>query len=75
MITYHVILDRIRKRLAAGKVGENIQVLPFQMTTDDAEAIHMDKTSKIEKINRSAIAVFPILNTIFYGIYVYYTLN
>ena len=45
-----------------------------EFKTSDGRNVKNDE-HKINKINRNAIIIFPILNGIFYGIYFYLTLN
>lgn len=71
MITYHIILDRLR--IYFEKTTED-DVLPFK-TTDYIALMKKNGGKKIIKINNSFIMLFPILNTLFYVIYFYLTLN
>lgn len=71
IITFHIILDRIRKY--SEKSNDN-EVHLFA-ATDDEHRARKEETNKICWINKIAIIVFPFLTSIFYGIYLYFTLN
>ena len=71
MIIYHVILDRARQHF---EQTNNKYVLPYK-TTDFMALMKKHSTKKITKINNRFIIVFPILNSLFYGMYLYFTMN
>ena len=66
IISYHIILDRMRKHFEKVDNTEYIQQL---QPTDNTNSIDSDESNKINRINLVGIMVFPLLNGIFYGIY------
>ena len=50
------------------------EVLPFK-TTDYIIFMKRNGTNKMTKFNNTFIMVFPIINSLFYAIYFYLTLN
>lgn len=72
IITYHVVIDRMRKHLE--KVDEDT-VRQFQAADDENAVERNNATDKINWINQIVTIVFPFLNGTFYGIYFYLTLN
>ena len=69
MITYHIILDRVRKYFEKHNGDE---VLPFK-TKDYLGLMKRNGRNKITRINNSIIMIFPILNSLFYAVYFYIT--
>ena len=71
IITYHVILDRMREQFGKG----NDDIVRQLHASNEKNVAEQDATNKINRINQVVIIVFPFLNGIFYGIYFYLTLN
>ena len=71
MIIYHIMLDIMRKHF---EKTDDDRVHPFT-ATEDEDIMETDGTNKIRTINNNTIMAFPIVNSVFYGIYFYLTLN
>ena len=71
IITFHIVLDRVRQRF--GKSGDD-EVQMFEATNDPNEA-RREHTNKICRLNNISAMLFPFINSIFYGIYFWVTLN
>ena len=71
MIAYHVVLGRLKKHFE--KQLEN-DCLPFK-AFDTREDIKVKAKMKISSIDRYFVLIFPILNIVFYVVYLYSILN
>ena len=66
MIVYHIVLDRIRKKLENAR---GVQVLVVDFENDEENSEEKLNERSIEKINKALIALFPTLNGLFYILY------
>ena len=71
MIVYHVSLGRLQKYIEMPKDDE---VIPFK-ATDYMRQLKTKARNTITLIDTNFILAFPILNSIFYAVYFYVTLN
>ena len=74
MIAYHIVLDRLRSYFNTHSIDDN-QVIPFKKLEEDVLSLKKDGWKIIHRINDCLIIVFPGVNGIFYGIYIYLTLD
>ena len=72
MISYHIILGRLKKYFEVP--DDQDDVVPFDRS-DYKEQLKTKAKRKISLIDGNFILVFPILNSIFYSVYFYLTLN
>ena len=66
MIVYHIVLDRIRKKLENAR---GVQVLVVDFENDEENSEEKLNERSIEKINKALIVLFPTLNGLFYILY------
>ena len=72
MISYHIILGRLQKYFEIP--NEQDDVVPFK-ASDYMKQMKTKAKKKISLIDGNFILVFPIMNSIFYSVYFYLTLN
>ena len=69
--SYHIALQRMRKHLTT--IDNTNAVIPYHQVDVAINEKHAKRILNI--INNSAIIIFPIVNSIFYAIYFYITIN
>ena len=66
IIVYHIVLDRIRRRLEIQNEHEDDVVA---LERDDEKISHTTNAKILQNINKALIILFPTLNVIFYLVY------